>query len=576
MTDSNIELQIEQIKVYMDLNIPGKENKQIPLTSSLLYNPLIKSSSNFSEYPFFTKDIVYPKAVLNRLEFNDRIDFFFNKDKFKKIIMKHRSNYFPEKLKMDFSDFEDSDVIIAYNIEAMIELLFPITEPIINNHQNSFSKYIQERTDNSLSFKGSTAFLKKITPSLDIFPGLDSYYSYLKIDGKVYTVTKVTWLNDIINHPLYRKLINEYKIFNSWRKGIKIQIETDIEKRTDKLFDIIKSTLNIDIIIKENEDFLKEQTDSDKHNNIEIMKKSIKNLFEGSQKTKIDVDKYIDKIANIVEKINQILSISEARYKINITNNMKNVIKKISDEVGKIVIFKKINKKYFESTSINLSFEDDEPEVQKEFSSTYSNYTNFINKIKDFIKPKKETMNAGLQRMIYDYTQRYSDVFGDYINYVNEFYLKDNSNVEYPKLIDKKDKLYFSKIAVGAKSTYPFYIGIGYTELESPRYEIYIKVDVIGGELTKDSNIFCKYKGEYLGSLLEKIRYKKSYKKWETDNERFYFDVNDIIEKDYKKTSTSVPSTIKRPPAIKGGKRKKNNTKKNMIKLRRRTRRYHK
>ena len=199
MTDSNIELQIEQIKVYMDLNIPGKENKQIPLTSSLLYNPLIKSSSNLSEYPFFTKDIVYPKAVLNRLEFNDRIDFFFNKDKFKKIIMQHRSNYFPEKLKMDFSDFEDSDVIIAYNIEAMIELLFPITEPIINNHQNSFSKYIQERTDNSLSFKGSTAFLKKITPSLDIFPGLDSYYSYLKIDGKVYTVTKVTWLNDIID-----------------------------------------------------------------------------------------------------------------------------------------------------------------------------------------------------------------------------------------------------------------------------------------------------------------------------------------------------------------------------------------
>ena len=572
MTDINIELQIEQINVYMDLNIPGKENKQIPLTSSLLYNPLIESSSNFSEYPFFTKDIVYPKAVLNRLKFNDRIDFFFNKDTFKKIIMQHRSDYFPEKINMDFSDFEDSDVIIAYNIETMIELLFPITVPIINNHQNSLSKYIQERTDNNiLSFKGSTALLKKITPSLDFFPGLDSYYSYLKIDGKVYTVTKVTWLNDIINHPLYRKLINEYKIFNSWRKGIKIQIETDIEKRTDKLFDIIKSTLNIDIIIKENEDFLKEQTSTDKHNNIEIMKKSIQNLFEGRQKTEKYVDKYIDQIADIVEKINQILSISEARYKINITNNMKNVIKKISDEVGKIVIFKKINKKYFESTSINLSFEDDEPEVQKEFSSTYSNYMNFINKIKDFIKPKKETMNAGLQRMIYDYTQRYSDVFGDYINYVNEFYLKDNSNVEYPKLIDKKDKLYFSKIAVGAKSTYPFYIGIGYTELESPRYEIYIKVDVIGGELTKDSNIFCKYKGEYLGSLLEKIRYKKAYKKGEIDNERFYFDINDK-----KTSSTSVPPAIKGPPAKKGGKRKQNNTKKNMIKLRRRTRRYHK
>ena len=157
-------LQIEQIKIYMNLNIPGKENQQTPLTSGLLHNPLIKSSSNFSEYPFFTKNIVYPKAVLNRLGFNDRIEFFFNKDKFKKIIMQNRTNYFPEKLNMDVSDFDEEDVIIAYNIQSMIELLFPITEPIINNHINSLSKYIQEKTDYNFTFKGSTQYLNKFSP----------------------------------------------------------------------------------------------------------------------------------------------------------------------------------------------------------------------------------------------------------------------------------------------------------------------------------------------------------------------------------------------------------------------------
>ena len=335
-------LQIEQIKIYMNLNIPGKENQQTPLTSGLLHNPLIKSSSNFSEYPFFTKNIVYPKAVLNRLGFNDRIEFFFNKDKFKKIIMQNRTNYFPEKLNMDVSDFDEEDVIIAYNIQSMIELLFPITEPIINNHINSLSKYIQDKTDYNFTFKGSTQYLKKISPLLDIFPGLYSYYSYLKIDGKVYTITKVTWLNDFINHPLYRGLIDEYNIFNIWREGIETQIKSDIEKKTLKLIDIISKTENIDDIIKENNEFLDEQTGDDNTKSVNILKasnilkESFAKLFinkEGNKEGKIDIDKYIDSIANIVDKINKILTISKAGYKINVTNTMQGLIKKISDEV---------------------------------------------------------------------------------------------------------------------------------------------------------------------------------------------------------------------------------------------------
>ena len=77
-------INIRAIKIMIDTNIPGK--KPVPLTKSMLYNPELKNTNNFEEYPLFTTDVVYPESYLNTLSYEKRLEFFFNKTVMDKIL----------------------------------------------------------------------------------------------------------------------------------------------------------------------------------------------------------------------------------------------------------------------------------------------------------------------------------------------------------------------------------------------------------------------------------------------------------------------------------------------------------
>jgi hypothetical protein len=67
-------------------------------------------------------------------------------------------------------------------------------------------------------------------------------YSYLKVDGVVYTVTKVIWLNDLLNHPEYREFIDEFIGFKQLAKEQQVTLEKTIIDKTTVLFEKIQST----------------------------------------------------------------------------------------------------------------------------------------------------------------------------------------------------------------------------------------------------------------------------------------------------------------------------------------------
>ena len=138
---------INQIKIMIDVSDPDKSGKPFPFTKGRIYNPLVKSSdiAKYSEYPFFTADVRYPKAILNRLSYERRLRFFFVKDRFKKTILQNMGSgsgsgsgtgpeSAPESAPESGSESESKNTdIITYNIETMIELLFPTVYPIVNN-----------------------------------------------------------------------------------------------------------------------------------------------------------------------------------------------------------------------------------------------------------------------------------------------------------------------------------------------------------------------------------------------------------------------------------------------------------
>ena len=202
MDGSTAELDIENIKIMLLLSDPDKLDKPVPLTRTVLYDPTLKSvnSAKLVEYPFFTTSVKYPEEKLRRLRYLEIYLFFFKNDDF----------IYRLKSEPHITDESKRDEVIRHNVRVMIELLLPTAYPASNNYLESHFKYIQGKpTPLTMNFNIVPQFISSTSTS--------SRYSYLKIDGKTYTVTKTVWLNDFINHPVYKDLVSSFRIFEKWR-----------------------------------------------------------------------------------------------------------------------------------------------------------------------------------------------------------------------------------------------------------------------------------------------------------------------------------------------------------------------
>ena len=75
---------IEQLKINLFTNIKDETLRTIELTKSMLYHPEMEEITEvLSEYPYFTFDVKYPLNRLRYLTYKERIEFFFNKEKFR-------------------------------------------------------------------------------------------------------------------------------------------------------------------------------------------------------------------------------------------------------------------------------------------------------------------------------------------------------------------------------------------------------------------------------------------------------------------------------------------------------------
>ena len=200
---------IEELKIVMNTNIKGAK---IPLTSSILYHPDIKdkASLNLNEYPYFTFDVVYPKSTLEYLSYPERVKFFFNKEEFQE-----RLNAYSGKILKNVTEYKggstdnkgkyedyykERDSNIEENILTMLEILLPTKFPAINDLTTSYD----------------VIFGKWSYRPFTMNPIITRNFSYMKNGGKTYTFKKIVWLNDIVNNPEYKKLLEDYRKFDVW------------------------------------------------------------------------------------------------------------------------------------------------------------------------------------------------------------------------------------------------------------------------------------------------------------------------------------------------------------------------
>lgn len=548
-------INIRPIKIIFDTNIPGKQ--MIPFTKSLLYNPVLKNIGDLNEYPNFTMDVLFPFSYLNTLSYEKQVYFFFNKSEMLNVLKiynpikkkgegKEKGN--EKKLDDNPKNDDEQDYLTIEtkngnkNVLIMLQLLFPTKYPIVGNIFSSFNSIILKHPNFKITLNDFLpTFLKNQIQE-------NASYSYVKIDGKTYTISQVIWLNDIYNHKEYSQLIKKFMDFNNWKKielkklneEINIKLKSFISKYsncfTDKDITYIKNQKKniytekekriVDIFIESINDFQKTIEAfillNDNDNNYNNKKKTFYEALSDNATNMVEIYKSLIKtFFKTKEKYNKIIE--------NITEELKNII-----------IKEDIKEKYMSKDGIiNLNYKNDDNKYLSILKSKYSEYTNFVDIISKFKSPNKESSNYYIQSTINDFLENkdkeniFNYLFDPYNIHKNKFddekYKNIKDNTELTEISEKKKKYHLRK-------------NTGVTILPSknenePGYEIYVQLNVIGGELndTNISRIDCSYQTDSLGNRLEYLINERLHNPWNINSTRLYIDIETKINKEKEK-----------------------------------------
>ena len=263
--NSQIEKEIKEriigipVKINLDVNIDGTSTK-IPLTSSLLYYPVFEEEKDEkkdnekdkekneketiqkggeTQYPLLPPiGMDYPVEKLRQLTFKDLIDTLFNPVTFSKKMSEWKSNIEenqdqepePEKPDPEKPDkkqkqqsvlvSEESKQTIIWekkNMQILLHLLFPTDA--FNSKEYKTSMHYWNSSETSYSLPKERSF------------------SYLKYQGKIYTITNAVWLNDILNISSYQHYTEPFENYYEWT----ISIQKIIKKKIGRIQDILKN-----------------------------------------------------------------------------------------------------------------------------------------------------------------------------------------------------------------------------------------------------------------------------------------------------------------------------------------------
>jgi hypothetical protein len=415
---------------------------------------------------------------------------------------------------------------LRHNIRTMLQLLFPTTFPLINNIHKSFNQKIKNNFSN-FSFDN-------LWQRHDVYE--EQTYSYLKLSGKSYTVIRIIWLNDIYNHPIYKKIVTEYRTFNVWKESKKGELALEVSKLEKKISSDFGEGGQYRITETERANII-----SQKKYNEKSQSSRYTNSDYEFERMNINIDKLIENI----DELNTLINLKNPPYKIILDNAIaikslfeqlkqnKVIFKRdLSNKVGRLIssieainTAKTIKEKFIDNDELYLNYEREEDQnTQDELKKSYPQYSNFIQLFRQYIRPTRDTTNEGLQNLFQDFAKgSNSDELLRFLN-PDEYFQELVSAGRDEDGIKPRDKMN---------------TGVGILPLteNQPKYEIFLQVDLIEGILNDKniSKINCLYKSEYLGTELDVLLYPQS-KPWELNTKRLFFSLNDKeVQKEIEK-----------------------------------------
>ena len=363
---SKMSINIKKINIIVETNIEGEA--PFSLTYDKIYNPVksrvIKSQTKL-DYPYFTTDIQYNEKTLYNLakkDYSELLRAFFDKRYFTTMVKSFEKNN--NRDNRDGIVLPTPELITNHNIFMMLYFLFPIRYPIPANIsstynskicKNSAEKYQVDLKNKPASNTLSSIFLGQ---TKDIQEENMREYSYINTSKGESTVTQIVWLNDILNEPRYRELMDSLIQYNEWYADKILSLPKEIEDSQKKYFD---------------------ELISDNSNTLVFTQDDIK-VIRDQKKTGYDLSKYIDDIEKIISKffvlndnVPEKVNINKAKKNLlsNINSFYKSYIKNnISSEIPIDTLYDFIIYNLFNKCTDNSSVKHNSDKYSEQYAST--------------------------------------------------------------------------------------------------------------------------------------------------------------------------------------------------------------
>jgi hypothetical protein len=463
---NNEKIEFDLSKLYDEIVVDGKPTKL--------------NTTGLNKLPYFTLSVKYPlsKLLINLKSYQQRVEFFFDKKKFEKILFLNID-------KTELSSNDEPSVVGEHNVMVMIELLFPTKFTVINNFHTSYDHVFDNSSLNRML----------------INPLTQKNYSYLKLsDGKIYTFIRLVWLNDLLNHPKYKEFFDNFTIFWNWYKR-------ETRKISNKVNEIKEKTIAlIDLVLKA----------------IKTAKHTEKNTeLTTTTKTKIESIKTLKININEGNKLNNIETIgdfyqNEGNTNQDLKKKVNENIENINKNIGLIKTESK-NKQEYEDLITNIDT------IKKYTSSKYGEYRTFVGLKNKYVNdsfsyPKYISTNEKLKDFFNNIENEDVKRFFNIFEKIYNIYIAGTSD----KPTSEDEAILKQIMNTSVNIIYPDSNSYLSSYSNSSYYEIYIMADFIQGKVDdKNANeIFCPYVGDYLGNMFELLFQLQLYGK--TDKQDIY------------------------------------------------------
>jgi len=317
--------EIRELVIKLDTNIKG--DKPIDFNGNMLYFP--EEEMQVGGNPYICVDIKYTKDLLSVIDETDIYKFFFDKPYLMSVLDEYKDKNETE------IDNKDEHTISKHNIMFCIKTIFPTKYYTINNiHQSIQLKYPSGAVPSRSHYW---------------FNPFNTKNAYLKIGATEYTVAKVTWLNDVLNHPEYKELLDvTSNVLGNYNRDIKQSayiIRKHFETYKNKLLDLYR-----DAYYKNNkfaDEFMNKGNKGNKTaDHLSLMKSLVQYFRKDPQETE-QTNNFIIQVGpnssnnifnpNNQEKSNDLTDLTDLKDLLSLTNNMPADSNSISGIFGRQV-----------------------------------------------------------------------------------------------------------------------------------------------------------------------------------------------------------------------------------------------